>query len=200
MKLIKALLLGLLVTGCTTTPVLHRVTSTDGLPQHTDLPEHWQLNGRISLTQGETGWHAGVDWSEQADNFRLRVSGPLGQGGFMLTGSPGSVLLRDAAQQTYSAPDTDTLLAEVTGWRLPVAGMRYWVRGIPDPDATYEAILDETGRLARLLQNGWTISYSRYHPLADGRWPARLALVRDDVSVRMVIDQWEFGPPPSASP
>ncbi|MDX1696732.1 MAG: lipoprotein insertase outer membrane protein LolB [Thiohalobacterales bacterium] len=200
MKLARILLLGLLLAGCATRPVLDTVTSIDSLPHAADLPRNWQLSGRISLTQGETGWHAGVDWIEQAENFRLRVSGPLGQGGFMLSGSPDGVLLQDSAQQVFTAPDTDSLLAEVTGWRLPVAGMRYWVRGVPDPGTAFDASIDDTGRLARLLQDGWTIDYTRYHPVADGRWPARLGLVRDDVTVRMVIDQWQFGAPSTASP
>jgi outer membrane lipoprotein LolB len=194
-KLLKFFLLALLLAGCATTPVPVKVISPDSFPDTSALPDPWQLTGRISLTQGETGWHAGVDWLEQADSFRLRVSGPLGQGGFLLTGNPEGVLLRDAEQRVYAAADTDALLTQVTGWVLPVAGLRYWVRGIPDPDVLFEAEVDDAGRLARLVQAGWTIRYTRYHTAADGRWPARLALARDDVAVRMVIDQWQLGQP-----
>lgn len=200
MNLFRILLPVLLLAGCATTPVPVKVTSIQGFPPVTELPAHWQLSGRLSLTQGETGWHGGMDWTQEAETFRLRVSGPLGQGGFLLSGNEGGVLLLDAAQQTYVAPDADTLLTEVTGWILPVTGMRYWVRGIPDPAMQFEAEVDAEGRLQQLLQAGWTIRYTRYHTTGNGRWPARLALVRDDVSVRMVIDQWQFGQPSAPVP
>jgi outer membrane lipoprotein LolB len=199
-KLFRILMPVLLLAGCATTPVPVKVTSPLGFPSVNELPAHWQLSGRLSLTQGETGWHGGVDWTQEAETFRLRVSGPLGQGGFLLSGNERSVLLLDAARQTYVAPDAETLLTDVTGWTLPVTGMRYWVRGIPDPAIQFEAEVDAVGRLEQLSQAGWTIRYTRYHTTGDGRWPARLALVRDDVSVRMVIDQWVFGQPAAPVP
>ena len=200
MNLLKVLLLTLLLAGCAGTPATKTITSPDRFPRASELPDSWQLTGRISLTQGEAGWHAGVDWAEQADSFRLRLSGPLGQGGFLLTGNAGGVLLRDSSQRVYAAADTGALLAQVTGWTLPVAGLRYWVLGIPAPNADFEAEVDAAGRLERLVQDGWTIRYSRYHPAADGRWPARLGLARDDISVRLVIDQWQFGELPASVP
>ena len=200
MNQLKVLLLVLLLAGCATTPGPVRVTSTADLPSEADLPERWQLTGRISLTQGETGWHAGVDWLEQADSFRLRVSGPLGQGGFLLTGNGEGVLLLDSARQTHAAADTDTLLTQVTGWVLPVDGMRYWVRGIPGPNAVFEAQIDAAGRLEQLIQDGWTIRFTRYHLTGGGRWPARLSLDRDDIHVRLLIDKWQLGQQPVAVP
>jgi outer membrane lipoprotein LolB len=199
-KLPGLLLPVLLLAGCATSPVPVSVTSFEVFPAPGDLPAYWQLNGRLSLTQGETGWHGGMDWTQEPGSYRLRVSGPLGQGGFLLSGDDQGVLLVDAGQRTYTAPDADTLLTNVTGWMLPVTGMRYWVRGIPDPAWEFEAQMDTEGRLEQLFQAGWIIRYTRYHTTGDGRWPARLALVRDDVSVRMVIDQWHLGQPAAAVP
>lgn len=200
MKLFGILLPLLLLAGCATAPGPQATTSHGSFPGLDTLPTHWQLNGRLSLTQGETGWHGGVDWLQAATAFRLRVSGPLGQGGFLLSGDDREVLLTDAAQQTYRAPDAETLLTDVTGWILPVTGLRYWIRGVPDPAMQFEAELDSEGRLAQLSQAGWTIRYTRYHTIGTGRWPARLALAREDVSLRMVIDQWQFGPPAPVEP
>lgn len=200
MKLLKVLFPVLFLAGCAATPVTETPVLPGSFPTAADLPPHWQLTGRISLVQGETGWHATLDWREQDSDFRLRVSGPLGQGGFLLTGNPGGVLLQDAAQQVYTAPDADTLLTEVTGWALPVSGLRYWVRGIPEPASPFRATVDAHGRLAQLSQQGWDIHFKRYHTVDDGRWPARLDLARDDIAVRMLIDEWQFGQSPLAGP
>jgi len=189
MKSLAVLLAVLLLAGCTTTPAPRSSQSAATLSA-------WQFNGRVSLTRGEEGWHAGLHWQEQAGTFYLRISGPLGQGGFQLNGDARGVVLVDADGQTFAAQDADALLVQVTGWQLPVRGLRYWVRGLPEPAVGKKQITrDEAGQLRRLEQSGWTINYQRYQ-LVDGiSLPAKLQLAHEDIAVRIVIDQWQLGTP-----
>jgi outer membrane lipoprotein LolB len=136
-----------------------------------------------------------LSWLERQDHYQLQVSGPLGQGAFQLTGNNEGVVLVDADGETFSARDADALLSHVTGWALPVTGMRYWVRGLSVPGVTAQATRDEQGRLARLDQSGWTITYSRYQADTVAALPAKLQLVREGISVRLVIDHWQLGIP-----
>jgi len=187
MRFLAGLLAVLLLAGCTTTPAPRSSTSAATLSA-------WQFNGRVSLTRGEEGWHAGLHWQEQAGSFFLRVSGPLGQGGFQLNGDARGVVLVDADGQTYAAQDADTLLVQVTGWQLPVSGLRHWIRGLPEPAAGQaQATRDEAGQLRRLEQSGWTINYQRYQVVDGISLPAKLRLAREDIAVRIVIDQWQLG-------
>jgi outer membrane lipoprotein LolB len=187
MKYLAGLLAVLLLAGCATTPVPRSSESAAALSA-------WQLNGRMSLTRGEEGWHASLHWQQQADSYFLRVSGPLGQGGFQLSGDSRGVVLVDADGQTFAARDADALLVQVTGWQLPVMGLRYWVRGVPAPGGG-EALTsrNEAGQLSRLVQSGWTINYDRYQIVGDISLPDKLQLVSDDISVRIIIDKWELG-------
>lgn len=188
MKFLAGLLAVLLLAGCATTPSPRSSQPAAALTA-------WQINGRVSLTRGEEGWHAGLLWQTQADTFYLRISGPLGQGGFQLNGDARGVVLVDAEGQTYAARDADALLADVTGWQLPVTGLRYWIRGLPQPAAGQAQMTrDETGRIRRLEQSGWTINYQRYQLVGDVLLPAKLQLVHADISVRIIIDQWELPP------
>jgi len=187
MKFMAALLAALLLAGCTTTPAPRG-------SQDAAAMSSWQFNGRISLTRGEEGWHAGLHWQEQAGSFYLRVSGPLGQGGFQLNGDARGVVLVDADGQTFAALDADALLVQVTGWQLPVTGLRYWVRGLPAPAAgKVQAVHDEAGQLRHLEQSGWTINYQRYQVVEGVSLPAKLQLAHEDIAVRIVIDQWQLG-------
>jgi outer membrane lipoprotein LolB len=187
MKFMAALLAALLLAGCTTTPAPRG-------SQDAAAMSSWQFNGRISLTRGEEGWHAGLHWQEQAGSFYLRVSGPLGQGGFQLNGDARGVVLVDADGQTFAALDADALLVQVTGWQLPVTGLRYWVRGLPAPAAgKVQAVRDEAGQLRHLEQSGWTINYQRYQVVEGVSLPAKLQLAHEDIAVRIVIDQWQLG-------
>ncbi|HAJ93042.1 MAG TPA: outer membrane lipoprotein LolB [Gammaproteobacteria bacterium] len=187
MRFLAGLLTVLLMAGCATTPAPRSSQSAAAITA-------WQLNGRVSLTRGEEGWHAGLYWQEQIDTFYLKISGPLGQGGFQLNGDARGVVLVDADGQTFTAPDADALLVQVTGWQLPVRGLRYWIRGLPEP-ATGKAQLtrDEAGQLLRLEQSGWIVKYQRYQYVGDVLLPDKLQLLHDDISVRIVVDQWELG-------
>ena len=189
MKFLAGLLAALLLAGCTTTPAPRGSQSAAAMSV-------WQFNGRVSLTRGEEGWHAGLHWQEQAGTFYLRVSGPLGQGGFQLNGGARGVVLVDADGQTFAAQDADALLVQVTGWQLPVRGLRYWIRGLPEPAAgKAKTTRDEAGQLRRLEQSGWTINYQRYQLVEGISLPAKLQLAHEDITVRIVIDQWQLGTP-----
>ena len=191
----RELLLVLLLSGCAAAP--SHMPPCPMVPCDRTNITDWTLQGRISLTHGEQGWHAGLDWENHADRFRLQLNGPLGQGAMQLTGDSQQVKLLDAAGRLHTAADAESLLQQVAGWQLPVSGLRYWVRGVPDPGAHLEVTLDGAGRLQQLKQSGWTIRYQRF-VLVDGvEWPGKLTLERDDLVLRLVIDQWHTGPVPA---
>ncbi len=188
MKTLAALVLTLLLAGCAALP-----SATPQAPRDAAELENWAFNGRVSLTRGETGWHAGLVWRERSGEYELRVAGPLGQGAFELSGDDAGVMLVDADQRTFTARDSDALLRHVTGWALPVSGMHYWVRGLAVPGVEAQLERDASGRVSRLDQSGWVISYDRYQSLAGLSLPGRLRMERDDIAVRLVIDEWTLG-------
>jgi outer membrane biogenesis lipoprotein LolB len=51
------------------------------------------------------------------------------------------------------------------------------------------------------VQSGWDIRYDRFQDLEGRAWPTRLRLTADDISVRLVVDEWTLGDAPAdASP
>ena len=189
MRFITCCLIVLAATGCATlSPV-----DTGQLPAG-EFPDYanWQFRGRVSLTRGEEGWHAGVKWREEAGLYDLRLSGPLGQGAIQVTGREGLVRLTAANGQVIIANDADALVADVTGWQFPVRGIRYWVRGLPAPAPQPPAVIsrDEAGALQRLQQSGWDIEYTRFEHIDGWNWPTRMRLTNEELVVRLVIDDW----------
>jgi outer membrane lipoprotein LolB len=157
----------------------------------------WQIRGRVSLSKGEQGWHASLNWHEDAGRYRLDLSGPLGQGAVRVEGDSNSVQLQTADGQDYVSQNADALVQAVTGWQFPVAGIRYWVRGVPVPGERAVVDTDASGRLVRLVQSGWDIRYERFQDLEGRAWPTRLRLTTGDISVRLVVDEWTLGGTPS---
>jgi outer membrane lipoprotein LolB len=84
-------------------------------------------------------------------------------------------------------------LRHVTGWEMPVSGMHYWVRGLAVPGVEAQLERDASGRVSLLDQSGWAISYDRYQTVAGLILPGRLRMERDDITVRLVIDEWLLG-------
>lgn len=199
MKRLRELLLILLLSGCAAVPP----PLPPGVEPVTDAERaaitHWQFQGRISLTRGEQGWHAGLDWETRPELYRLQVSGPLGQGALLLTGNDDGVTLVDGEGRVYMATDAEGLLLQVAGWRLPVSGMQYWVRGLAVPHVPFEAARDARGRPLELEQSGWKISYQRYQEVAGSAWPAKIRMEHDELILRLVIHQWQLGQPGTSS-
>ena len=49
---------------------------------------------------------------------------------------------------------------------------------------------DTLGRLTRLTQSNWHISYLAY--VGESALPARMALAYDTLSLRLIIDRWDL--------
>jgi outer membrane lipoprotein LolB len=191
------LLLMLALAGCATPP------AREAAPTAPDLASaryaNWQIRGRVSLIKGDQGWHASLNWREDGGRYRLDLSGPLGQGALRLEGDAAGVRLQTADGRDYRAQDADALVRSTTGWEFPVDGIRYWVRGVPVPGQPAAVKTDADGRLVSLAQSGWDIRYDRFQDVDGRAWPTRLQLTTDDLSVRLVVDQWTLGAAPAGA-
>lgn len=157
--------------------------------------EHWTLQGRVAVETGKEGWNANLTWDQHADRYALRVVAPLSQGTFELEGDAEGVTLRTAENETLTAEDPQVLMQESLGWSLPVAGLKYWVRGVPAPGRPFEQLtLDEAGRMTDLSQDGWRVSVLRYKRVGDRDLPDKVFLQNDPVKVRLVVGQWQLQP------
>lgn len=154
--------------------------------------EQWRLRGRLAVQRADQGFSADLDWRQAPTSFVLRVTGPLSSGTFALTGGSAGVSMVTPKGETDTAGNAEELMRRHLGWSLPLAGVRYWVRGLPDPaDAATQERWDERGRWTEFNQTGWHIQILEYHEDAGLALPARLFLSRADLQVRMAVKQWE---------
>ena len=189
----------LLLTACETTPEVVPVADPELAWQEqqsrlADLHQ-WRAVGKIAIRSQEDSWNAGLQWEQDRDSYRIRLSGPLGQGLMELTGEPGRVEMRTSDKQVYRAAAPDDLLLEHTGWRVPVAGLRYWILGRPAPeDAIGSLALDPAGRLAQLYQSGWHIQYQRYKEFDGIPLPTKMTLENPKVQAKLIVRSWDLKP------
>ncbi|WP_196800557.1 MULTISPECIES: lipoprotein insertase outer membrane protein LolB [unclassified Thioalkalivibrio] len=193
-----ALMTVMLLAGCAALPEVDRGDAAqrafEERSERLAAIETWRLVARLGLDTEREYWSAQLNWRVQGGTHILDLSGPMGRGGGRLTlaeGQPARLVTRDG--QHHSARDPDVLAQRLTGDAIPVSGMVYWVRGLPDPAHAYEREVDAEGRPIRIRQAGWEIEYGEYEEFDGESLPVRMELQRDALTLRAVIRQWQMG-------
>ena len=154
--------------------------------------QDWSLTGNMGVLTEQQGWHASFQWTQEGQRYRIDLIGPFGQGRVRIEGDAQGVRVRTAAGQVLTAADPEQLLADAVGVRIPVDGLSYWVRGLPDPHRRSVLADDGLGRLTRLEQGGWVVEYPRYMSVAALELPAQIRARKGDLNVKIVIQQWDL--------
>lgn len=149
----------------------------------------FELQGRISASNGEQAASGSIDWRHAHGTDSLTLLTPLGQVAAQLEASAGSARLRTADGQMLSADSAEALLPRVLGVDVPVARLGRWVQAAPDATAEVRSH-DSAGRPALVIDQGWRIEYLDYLNDAADAPPARLDISRGDARIRLVIDSW----------
>jgi len=152
----------------------------------------WEFKGRIAVKAGDDGFNGKITWSQQGDAFNTTVGGPLGVGTVRIEGDGRSVVLTDKDGVATVLHNAEAELWYRYGWTIPVASLRFWALGIPDPSMPAETSIDNEGLLRTLEQRNWTVDITRYREGGGQQMPRILTATNPDTRVRMVIDRWTF--------
>ena len=182
-------------TACTTTTPLTEGTDVSWQRHQQEVAQlqYWTIQGRLVVNNGSESWHMDISWQQQGDTYVIKLIAPLGAGQIQLRGDKHGVVLDDGETDPLYADNADSLLYESTGLQIPVRGLRYWVRGLPDPGMSNGEVSLSSGKLKQLQQGGWQLRFRRYQQVNNTSLPNKLFLRRDDLDVRLVIDQWQLG-------
>ena len=190
-----ALALVFALAGCQTVPVspAPSVSWSVRRPELQTLGR-FGLNGRVAVAVGNQGFNAGLRWMQSAAVTNLTLTGPLGAGGVEVTADEGELSVVTSNGKRLGNAAARTQLEDKLGFEPPLASLRYWVLGVPDPDPSKPASvqLDSQQRVTQLTQDGWQIDYTGYMPVGAEWLPRLLTLRRQDVRVRMVVDGWQL--------
>lgn len=190
-----ALALAALAAACKTTPP---APSPSAVPWEVRRPQlqaqaHFELKGRVAVAAGGEGFNANLRWTQDGTRSQLTLEGPLGVGGAQVTASGDELSLVTARGERVDNAEARAALESRLGFDPPLSALRYWVLGVPDPAQPATEALDQTQqRLAGLTQEGWRVDYQSYIAAGGGALPARLTLQRDNVRVRLLVDNWQL--------
>ncbi len=185
-----------LIAGCASQPATRIGANSTLAAQRWQIHENrlqsldsFTLEARIAAS-GSYGASGDLRWRQRGDHFVVHFSGPFGSGAVDISGTPGDVEIR-TGDQRYHTADPETFLRRHYGWTLPVAGLRYWVLGVPTPARPAANVsYDHNGRALKLLQDGWVIDYDSYQGGDGYALPRHFTLVAGKTEFRIVIDRW----------
>lgn len=184
----------LLVQACATQKGLDLPEITDWEMRQEVLVgvDRWQFRGRVGVKAGDEGFNGNLKYDQDNDAFEATLSGFLGIGTVKLSGEGESVTLTDNKGEVTKLRDAEQDLRNLYGWTIPVASLRFWALGIPDPSTEAITEFDDEGLLSSMQQRGWTVTIGEYRDGGGQRMPRRVTAVNDDARVRLVIDDWAF--------
>ncbi len=154
--------------------------------------DDWEFRGRIGVSAGSEGFNGKLRYTQNDEDFRATVSGPLGFGTIQIEGDGRQVTVIDKDGEEWMLPDPEIDLLIMYGWTIPVASMRYWALGIPDPAELAFTEVNKDGQLTSLEQGNWHVQIAQYRDGGGQLMPRRLTAVSGDNKVRLVIDNWTF--------
>ena len=206
----------LLVSACaqaTSAPVTADPSTENTLWQQRQLflsgYETWNLGARLAVKAGRRHETATIYWRRRGVISRIDLFGAFGVGRVRISEDPqGAVLVKNNAD-SINGQSADEVLYRTLGWHVPFKQMGYWLRGLPEPELPVTIKLDKNGRLEKLVQSGWQVTFLQYRIYAGRELPRKLYLVADpdmlpariqleddqaeSFSVKIVISQWHDG-------
>ncbi|MDR3478919.1 MAG: lipoprotein insertase outer membrane protein LolB [Gammaproteobacteria bacterium] len=151
----------------------------------------WDIKALIAIHTSKEAESATLRWQQNKQNYTIYLFGPLGSNSYTLNGTPSKVELTSPKGKKFTADSAESLLAQQTGWRLPVTNLKYWVRGLPVPGTAATKHFDTYHHLTELNQDGWHVQFLRYTSMHGIDLPSKIFLNNTDLSVKIIINQWQ---------
>lgn len=155
----------LLLAGCAANPVLPTRPASERISQ-------FAFSGRLAVRQGETNHHVRIDWRHVPERDEILLATPLGQGLAQIERDAAGARLLLADRRRIEAADWASLAEQAFGFRLPLQASARWLLG--------ETVDTE----------GWRIEVRERESADATALPTLIELERDDISVRLKIDEW----------
>ena len=156
--------------------------------------DHWSLTGKLAVFLDKDRQTANIYWKQQGDNYSIQLTTFLGTRILQVTKNEQGVEIINNDDQVFTGQDANTLIKQLSpGLDLPIAALQQWIKGNP-ASASYQ--LNDQQQVRDLLgldasQNLWEVSFQQYQNFSGIALPNRVDLKRDNIRVKIAINQWK---------
>ena len=188
----------LILSACTTTKVAtveQLYQDKNQRAEQLSLLTDWVIKGKIAFIEGESKQSAHLYWRQTANSIKLKLTTFLGVNVLTLT-SKNNIHTLQANGKTYQDDTLEALLNQVSGVRLPVNSLVYWMKGLkaqPEDIITYSTNTDLPETLNAWVNNTyWQLHYKKYNLVNNLRLVKQLIIKHRDLTIKMAIHTWEI--------
>jgi outer membrane lipoprotein LolB len=198
LRLVPCLALALWLAGCQTVP---KPVAPSAAPAQViaewparraqlQARRQFTAQGRIGVVAGSDGFNGRLRWVQDGTRSSVSLDGPLGVSGVRIVNDAGALTLTTPSGEALDSQAAHDELVRRMGFEPPLASLRFWLQGVPDPASPSTEMANEQGYLGSLVQSDWTVTFGAYMQTADGALPQKLTVTRGTVRVRLVLDSW----------
>ncbi|PTQ87220.1 lipoprotein insertase outer membrane protein LolB [Agitococcus lubricus] len=157
--------------------------------------EAWTAMGKFSVKMTDAdgskkGGSAYFVWQQLMTDYRITLSGPLGQGRTVLNGSTDNISI-DSEKTGYLEADTpEALFEQAFGWTAPVSYLRQWLNGKP-ATAHPEDIYAENGTLQSSQEGAWQADFKNYRYVNNAFLPQKIIITGPNLTMTVLVSDWK---------
>lgn len=175
--------------GCAQSPPQPSTIELQG--NQTPPPKQWEITAKLGIKVPTQSGSVSLTWQQLDTSYRIRVQGPLGQGSGIIYGNAERVVIKRPGKPLLSSSDATGLIRETFGWDFPLHDLKFWIRGIPTPNAEITSEKQTpTGLLENLQQAQWSMEYSRYKKVDEWLLPGKIVAQQGETRLTMIIRKW----------
>jgi outer membrane lipoprotein LolB len=150
---------------------------------------NWTLRGRLGVSDGRDSGSGSLEWTQSGDAFRFSVHAPVTGKTWVLQDRDGRVVLEGLREQPVEGDDAARLLERELGWRVPVAELVHWARGMRAAGPAQVTFRGD-GLPATIEQAGWRVEYLDYDDSREPPLPRKVFASHGNYKVRLAIREW----------
>lgn len=145
-------------------------------------------SGRFALNVEEADGsreavQGGFQWQESPQQLQLDLNNPMGAVLARVVVAANGAALQYPNGEVVYAHSPDALVEQLLGYAIPVAGMRYWLRG--------QSAAEKEGQSSQpsyLEEDQWRVHLKRYDELGPRLLQMYRTQAQQAISVRVVVD------------
>jgi len=171
------------ISGCVSTSQNKQVDDQKNYPIPLKL-DHWQADGRLSLSLKNELSHANFRWSQKNNEFRLRLSFLGGFRSIIVLGDDTGVEKIEGIQS-----DEKNIIHALSF--IPIEQLKYWLLGKSNPNLD-SRIIDPKEEEVSFEQIDWKIRVMNVQKFNSLVLPKRILIENIDSNALVIIDKWVF--------
>lgn len=149
--------------------------------------KYFSLSGRLSVRDGQRVEIAGLRWERTPAIESVTLTSPLGSTVARLWKEADGVARLRSSDRETTGVDLESLIVDTLGTPVPLAALGWWIQGLEAQPR--EGVRGQTG--SAFQHDGWDIRIEEFPLAATAPVAKRIVARRAEVTLRLVIDEWE---------